>query len=74
MNFISHAFVLVFNPHKPSNSASHWLFQSEKKLKIGGVIKNLRGKELKKPPVLYCFASSERANNLLYLVLLTPAM
>ena len=46
--------MLVFNPHEPPNSASHWLsiavFRMKKKLKIGGVIKNLTGKELKKTP------------------------
>ena len=44
--------MLAFNPYKSPNSASHWLsiafFQIEKKLKIGGVIKNLRGKRVKK--------------------------
>ena len=24
--FISHAFVMPFNPYEPSNSAFHWLF------------------------------------------------
>ena len=52
MNLSPNAFVLTLNLYEPSSSASHWLsiavFQNEKKLKIGGVIKNLRGKELKK--------------------------
>ena len=50
--FISRAFSMAFNPPEPSNSRFYWLsnflssFQNEKKLKIDGVIKNLRGADL----------------------------
>ena len=50
--FISRAFLMAFNPFKPSNTTFHWLsiavFRMRKKVKICGVIESLRGKELKK--------------------------
>ena len=52
--FISRAFLMAFNAYEPSNSIFHWLFIAvfgmRKKLKFDGVIKNLKGAELRKTP------------------------
>ena len=51
--FISPAFVLAFNAQKPSNSASYWFSIAVFRMrKSGGVIKDLRGKELNKTPCI----------------------
>ena len=53
-SFFSAAFLLALSPYEPSNGAFQWLSKAVFKminLKIGGIIKNLRGKELKKQPV-----------------------